>query len=352
MSKRTIIASAGAAVALAAGAGGAYAAGGFGGGSGRGDTSGPATAIQVDFGGPPGPPGDVEVGVGIFGPAVASYLGLSESELRTQLEAGKTLAQIANAKGKSVSGLEDAIYAEANSNLDRAVTDGKLTASQEQTMLADLRSHLDDIVNNTGPPGGVKVGGFFGPAVASYLGLTESELRTQLEAGKTLAQIATAQGKSVSGLEDAMYAEAKSKLDQAVADGKLTAADEQTMLADFRSHLDEIVNNSGPLRVEGKGGAFRILATDVAGYLGLSEDELRTQVESGKSLAQIATTQGKSVDGLKASILADAKSKLDEAVAAGKISAAQAKGMLDELTSHVDDLVNLAGPPHMQARAA
>jgi polyhydroxyalkanoate synthesis regulator phasin len=354
MSKRTIIASAGAAVALAAGAGGAYAAGGFGGGSGPGDPGGPAIAVHVDFGGPPGPPGDVEVGVAIPSPAVASYLGLSESELRTQLEAGKTLAQIANAQGKSVSGLKDAIYAEARSNLDQAVTDGKLTASQEQTMLADLKSHLDDIVNRTGPPGGVKAGvEVFGTAVASYLGLSETELRTQLEAGKTLAQIANAQGKSVSGLKDAIYAEARSNLDQAVADGKLTATDEQTMLADLKSHLDEIVNNSGPLRVEGQSGAFRILATDVAAYLGLSEDQLRTQVESGKSLAQIATAQGKSVEGLKAAIVADAKSKLDQAVAAGKITAAQAKAMLDELTSHVDDLVNRAGPPHLQqARAA
>jgi hypothetical protein len=257
MSKRTIIASAGAAVALAAGAGGAYAAGGFGGGSGPGDPGGPAIAVHVDFGGPPGPPGDVEVGVAIPSPAVASYLGLSESELRTQLEAGKTLAQIANAQGKSVSGLKDAIYAEARSNLD-----------------------------------------------------------------------------------------------QAVADGKLTATDEQTMLADLKSHLDEIVNNSGPLRVEGQSGAFRILATDVAAYLGLSEDQLRTQVESGKSLAQIATAQGKSVEGLKAAIVADAKSKLDQAVAAGKITAAQAKAMLDELTSHVDDLVNRAGPPHLQQARA
>jgi hypothetical protein len=187
-----------------------------------------------------------------------------------------------------------------------------------------------------------------GAAIASYLGLTQEELRTQLESGKTLAQIATAQGKSVSGLEDVMYAEAKSHLDQAVADGKLTAAQEQTMLAGLRSHLDDIVNHTGP-----HGGGVRIFAGAVAGYLGLTEDELRTQVESGKSLAQIATAQGKSVDGLKAAIVAAAKSHLDEAVAAGKITAAQEKEMLDELTSHVDDLVDRSGPPpHLQAKTA
>jgi len=44
------------------------------------------------------------------------------------------------AQGKSVSGLEDAIVADASSHLDA-------------TQLANLKSHLDDIVNRTGPAG-------------------------------------------------------------------------------------------------------------------------------------------------------------------------------------------------------
>src|SRR5262249_47268126 len=146
--------------------------------------------------------------------------------------------------------------------------------------------------------------------------------------------VATAQGRPVSGLEDVIYADAKSHLDQAVSDGKLTAAQEQTMLADLKSHIDDMVNHTGP-----PGGGVRIFAGAVADYLGLSEAELRTQVEGGKSLAQIATAQGKSVEGLKSAILAEAKSHLDEAVAAGKLTAAQEKTMLDELASHVDELV-------------
>jgi polyhydroxyalkanoate synthesis regulator phasin len=331
MSKRTILASAAAAIVLAAGAGGAYAAGGFSSGPGTNDGSGDAVLVKTGPGGP-------------FGSeAIADYLGLSQSELRAQLESGKTLAQIATAQGKSVSGLEDVIYSDAKADLDQAVADGKLSASEESTMLADLKAHLDDIVNGTGPHGEFHAGPMFGPAVASYLGLTESELRTQLESGKTLAQIATAQGKSVEGLKAAILAEAKSKLDEAVASGKLTASEEQTMLDKLQANLDDIVNNSGPpggLHVE-----VGIFGSAVASYLGLSETELRTQLESGKTLAQIATTQGKSVDGLKAAILAEAKSHLDEAVAAGKITSAEAEQMLADLKSHIDDMVNRTGPP-------
>src|SRR5436305_15007889 len=51
-----------------------------------------------------------------------------------------------------------------------------------------------------------------GQAIADYLGLTSADLRTQLEAGKTLADVATAQGKSVSGLADAIVADATTHL--------------------------------------------------------------------------------------------------------------------------------------------
>jgi hypothetical protein len=45
-----------------------------------------------------------------------------------------------------------AIYADAKAHLDKDVTAGKLTAAQETSMLANLQSHLDDMVSATGPP--------------------------------------------------------------------------------------------------------------------------------------------------------------------------------------------------------
>ena len=168
-----------------------------------------------------------------------------------------------------------------------------------------------------------------GPAaVAAYLGLTPAQLVAQLAAGKSLAQIATAQGKSVSGLEDVIYAAAKARADKAVAAGKLTAAQEQTLLAKLKSHLDAIVNRAGLLR--GHGRAVKPVGAAVAAYLGLTRAELFKQLRSGKSLAQIATAQGKTVAGLKTAILNAAKSRLDRAVAAGRLTAAQEQTLLDE----------------------
>jgi hypothetical protein len=84
--------------------------------------------------------------------AVATYLGVTKAELRTAHENGTSLAQLATQQGKSVDGLKQAIYDAAKADLDKAVTAGRITAAQEATRLSDLQSHLDDIVNSTGPP--------------------------------------------------------------------------------------------------------------------------------------------------------------------------------------------------------
>jgi DNA-binding CsgD family transcriptional regulator len=218
---KKVFAAAGATLAVAAGAGGALASG----------TRGAADPAHG--------PGPV---------AIASYLGLTPAELRAQLRSGKTLAQIALAQGKTVAGLEDAIYADVQAHLDRAVANGRLSGTQEQAMLAQLKAHVDELVNHTlparGMPGHKRPA--FALAVASYLGLTGTELRTQLRAGKSLAQIATAQGKSVDGLKAAILAAAKSKLDRAVSDNRLTAAQEKTILDRLSAHIDELVNRTRP----------------------------------------------------------------------------------------------------------
>src|SRR5262249_25597990 len=160
--------------------------------------------------------------------AIADYLGLSQSDLQADLQGGKTLAQVATAQGKTVSGLEAAIFADAKSHLDAAVAAGAITAAQEAARPPGPQAHRDRLGHATGPPPGGPGGPGGGPgsaAIAAYLGLTQSDLRADLQSGKTLAQIATAQGKSVSGLEAAIVADAKTHLDAAVAAGKLTVTE-------------------------------------------------------------------------------------------------------------------------------
>ena len=80
------------------------------------------------------------------------------------------------------------------------------------------------------------------PAAASYLGLTNQQLVQQLSSGKSLSQIATSKGKSVGGLEQAIAAAVKTKLDKLVAAGMITAAQEQKILSRLNARLADEVN--------------------------------------------------------------------------------------------------------------
>jgi hypothetical protein len=51
------------------------------------------------------------------------------------------------ALSKDVVGLEQAILAAQKTDLDKAVSDKKLTQSQADDLLANLKSHVDDLVN-------------------------------------------------------------------------------------------------------------------------------------------------------------------------------------------------------------
>jgi len=80
--------------------------------------------------------------------AAASYLGLTEAQLRTQLNNGKTLAQVARDRDKSVDGLVDALVESQNEKLDQAVEDGRLTQAQANEIKQGQRERIADFVNN------------------------------------------------------------------------------------------------------------------------------------------------------------------------------------------------------------
>ena len=84
--------------------------------------------------------------------AAATYLGIGTDALKTDLQSGKTLAQVADAtSGKSAAGLIQALVAHEQGELDAAVSAGKLTAAQEQTLVASLQQRFTDLVNGTRP---------------------------------------------------------------------------------------------------------------------------------------------------------------------------------------------------------
>lgn len=172
-------------------------------------------------------------------------------------------ADAAGQLGVSTSALTAAIKKAMVDQIEAQVTAGTLTKTQAAAIEARLAKTNAPLFALGGGPGGHdghRHGGG-GPvsldAAATYIGISASDLRTQLESGKTLAAIATANGKTVDGLKAALTTAAKTDLDAAVTAGKLTQAQEDKILADLPTRLDNEINSThtgGPGDGDGPGG--------------------------------------------------------------------------------------------------
>ena len=93
--------------------------------------------------------------------SAATYLGMGETTLRSELKSGKTLAEIATSTpGKTLAGLKAAIIAAATTRLNAAVSSGRITAQQEHERLAALSTRSEAMLQRTwsGPNGSRALG--------------------------------------------------------------------------------------------------------------------------------------------------------------------------------------------------
>ena len=170
----------------------------------------------------------------------------------TQINGNDSQAVINDAAqqlGVSPGALSDALKTALKHQIDAAVAAGRLSKAEGDQLKARIDAGGFPLGLGGGALGHHGIGfGAFGrlDAAASYLGLTQAQLRTQLQSGKTLAQIAKAQGKSTSGLEQAITASVKARLDKAVAKKRITSAQEQKLLKALSTGIDAMVNVPAP----------------------------------------------------------------------------------------------------------
>jgi hypothetical protein len=130
------------------------------------------------------------------------------------------------------------------------VEDGTITQAQADAVIAAIEAARP--AHGPGDhhgPGGPGRGGFGGlDAVATAIGITSEELRTALEGGQTIAEVAKAQGVDLAKVTDAMVAAYTQHEQDEVAAGQETQARADEEIAAFKDRVDEIVNGTMPPR--------------------------------------------------------------------------------------------------------
>lgn len=169
------------------------------------------------------------------------------------------------------------------------------------------------LIGGIGLTGGLLVG----PGLASAAGSTDG----------------TNSSTGVSGRLNAF----KDALKGLVSDKTITQAQADKVATTLDQNLPERGRGGhGP----GKRGPAHLRPDDVAKVLGITPAELRTQLRAGKTLSQIATSQGISKDTLIANLVKAAETELATAVKDGKITQGQADKikptLKDRITEQVD----------------
>ncbi|MDB5054231.1 MAG: hypothetical protein JWM44_2281 [Bacilli bacterium] len=172
------------------------------------------------------------------------------------------------------------------------------------------------------------------------LNLDEKTFQDKVKKGETLAQIAQDQGLSRDALKALLTTDFNQKLDK--------------QKADFAANLDALVDGKGKAGLfggdSGEKGVhgpkvgnrigFSLDTSGIATLLGITNEELKTALTSGKSLADVATEKGVDVQKLIDLQVASLLKGSDQDLKDGKITQADYDKRKAEFTNMATKIIN------------
>jgi hypothetical protein len=225
-------------------------------------------------------------------------------------------------------------------NLASAATTDTTVASSSTTSAAKASTKATD---GTAKAKGSGVESGQNAAAAKVLGITEAELKTAVKGGKSIAQVATDKGVAVDKVITAMVDDMKAKVAAALTAGTITQAKADEELAEEPKETTDKVNNVNKGR-GGKGGHGAGVESGqnavAAKILSMTDAELKTALQGGKTLAQLAAEKNVPVNTLVTAMVDDMKAKVAAALTAGTITQAKADAELAEEPKETTDKVN------------
>jgi lambda repressor-like predicted transcriptional regulator len=187
---------------------------------------------------------------------VADILGVEADVIADELEAGATLAEVAEANGSSGAALVDALVANLDERLADAVADEKLTQERADEILANTEEKITELVNSTQEEiqaareermAERQAEREAGRAerrqtLSDVIGIPFEDIQAALQAGETtLADIAADVGVDLDTLVSGLVAPVAEDLQAKVADGTLTQDEADERLAKITERITERV---------------------------------------------------------------------------------------------------------------
>lgn len=202
---------------------------------------------------------------------------------------------------------------------------------------------------------GLALGIVVGPSVRGSVASAQTVPSTQAQTtpanglwGAFLDKLATTLNISRSTLDGAIATAGNSTADEAVTAGTLTQEQADKLKAriaagDIGALAGGRGGPGGPGGRGGLGGVETAITDAAASTLGITSDELRTQLRSGQTLAQLAQAHNTTEQAVIDAALAAAKTQLDSKVTAGTLTQAQADTIYSQLQARGSALLSGRG---------
>ncbi len=179
--------------------------------------------------------------------------------------AARFKAALADILGISVEEYDAAVDKAQNQVVDEAVAEGWLTEEQAELLRWRMAQAPGFGMRGMGPgmgPGlgrpGWGMGGLMGDNLVSIaadkLGMKLTELLTELQDGKSIADVAKEKGVDTQTIVDAYLAQVKERLDEAVAAGRITQKQADYQLQQIEQRVTDQLDNTWPDDCWGRGG--------------------------------------------------------------------------------------------------
>ncbi|MDA3935742.1 MAG: hypothetical protein PF636_02595 [Actinomycetota bacterium] len=188
---------------------------------------------------------------------------------------------------------------------------------------------VDDASTEAGWLGGAmhRAGGGLAEIVADLTGLDVTDVHDRRADGESLAAIAESEGVGTADIKDAAVADFETSLDE-----RLTSTEP---LPEGRMGRGGMMGRPGEVRPE----------SVLADLTDLDISEIHDLRVAGQSLADIAADQGVDIDDVVATVIASAEENLQAAVDDDRMDADQKTEILDNLSTHLDEIVNSTDVP-------
>ncbi len=182
--------------------------------------------------------------------ATAEVSEITMTEVLDGLRNGQTLAQVAEANGKSADEVLQAFATLARERLDEAVANGHMTDAQADTLLQRATERAAELINDEtlGEKAVQRVERgiqrVLGRATADVSSLPIREVRERLLNGESFAQIAESQGHTADEVLQEAEANVQRHLDRAVNDERISQEEADARLEEFRTLAADLINQA------------------------------------------------------------------------------------------------------------